>query len=694
MMGGAAVATGADEATAFMNPAGITRIPGRSFSFSTSAVTLSRRSIGDPLDPSGALGISDSDVARVRLRLVPNTFCLFLDGPPKDRTSGRSRHKYAFCAATTEREQLSFTRNALLGRAVDDLTGAAHSTSMRFVQSTMALSWGLELTRSTSIGVNFRTENARFDDFTSASAYRSEQGAGQLHTIDVARDAWSWDTSLLLGLTSHLSRVVTLGAALKTPSQHLFGKYRGVSTVAAPADGTALVTQDRGDFRYNHPGSLRLGLAFSWPRLTFEVDGSFYGPQAERARASFDRTQFRRDEAGQAALSSRRASLLERGAPVTNVALGMEYFLRRNFALVAGVNSDFSGLGKLGNRPAEQTFFRQRKDSLHAGLGVSSYRQNGSLLLGVKGRYSWGEALIADPGSERAAYVALDQAEWATSLVLSGRINFRTVRDAALRAASPLMKSSPHETAGEGSQSSESGRGSCPVVCSAHEACIEQRCVEMCRHGCRAGSYCSASGECEPLPEPEEPILTEQERQALAGRSSADSNAILFADLAGIVGYGARLGAEWGKRDSFILRASALNTGILSQAAYEDNEQQKFGWGLGASAGYRRYEAPYGSLRGFYVGGGLGYALARIENRGPLDIAQLQHSVAPYGEFGYRWVFRHFAIGFGPTMALRYPVATSIAGKDHNECGVSTMCRETNSRRFEGTVHLELGWFR
>ncbi len=439
MMGGAAIVTGADEATAFLNPAGITRIPGRSFSFSTFALSFGRRTIRGPLDPRKSLSIEDPHLAKTKLRILPNTFCLFLDGPPKNNYSGRSRHKYALCAASSEREVLSFTR-AAQHSADGSVSGIGHSTDIEFVRSGVVLSWGLELSRFTSIGVTFRTDNTRLKDSTAATAYMAGSSGADLQTISMARDAWSWDTSVLIGMTSSLSRTVTLGASLSPPSQHLFGSFSGVGTVSSTARGLDRTTQDDGDFRYNQPGSLRLGLAFNWPRLLIEVNGSFYGPQSQRARANFDRRVVLASSDSENVLSEQRDSVVARGAPVTNLAVGMEYFLRQDVSLVAGMNTDFSGQVKLRDTLMQDVLFRQRKDSAHASVGMTSYGARGSLLIGGRASYSWGEVLIADPAAEVPIFVALPQREWALSLVISGRINFRTVREAARRAAAPLQR--------------------------------------------------------------------------------------------------------------------------------------------------------------------------------------------------------------------------------------------------------------
>ncbi len=433
MMGGAAVVSGEDEATAFINPAAITRIPGQSLSFSTFAVQLTGRSIGGALDPSESLGLSSSDASDLNLRIVPNTFCLFLDGPPKNSTSYRSRHKYAMCAAATEREVFDLPQNESEGS-----TGAAHATRIEFVRSTMAFAWGLQLNRDTSMGVTLRVDNAVLEDSTSASAY--DVGGAGLDSLSHAVDAWSWDTSVVVGLTSAISRVVSVGASLTTPSQHLLGYYEG-HTTWAPASGGQGLVQYHGDFRYNHPGGLKVGTSFTWPRLVFEIDGSFYGPQRRLASASFDERGVVSDGSGQTTGPLiGRGSVSERGKPVTNIAVGAEYFLQQDFSLVTGIQTDFSGLHARQTSQPQDILFRQRKDMIHAAIGVSSYGSAGRLLLGLRGHLGFGDILIADPAASVPQFTALRQTEWGLSLLVSGRISFRSVRDTAVRAATPLTK--------------------------------------------------------------------------------------------------------------------------------------------------------------------------------------------------------------------------------------------------------------
>jgi len=439
LMGGAAVATGSDEATAFINPAGITRVPGTSFSFSTVAIHLASRHINNAVDPSQNLKVEHPDAGKLTLRFIPNTFCLFLNGPPKDDFSHRSRHKYSLCAASTERERLSFSQNRFDAEA-EQFKGTSQSTSTEFVKSSVALSWGIELDRRTSLGMTFRVDNSRYQDHSGSVDFAGNTGYGMYQSLSLSRSAWSWDTSVTVGITSNISRVVTLGAALTTPSQHLLGRYTSQTLVALRTPQGYGVVQDDGDFRYNNPGSLRLGLGFSWPKLTIEVNGSFYGPQQQRARANFDRRLVAFDENSTTATESGRASVTEKGKPITNLSVGAEYFISPDFSVLGGASTDFSGLYNRTNQAPGDMLFRQSRDAVLGSVGLTSYGRRGRLLLGLQGQYSWGKALVADPSLVQPEFVALDQSYWSLAFVISGQINLLTVFEAAEKAVGPLAE--------------------------------------------------------------------------------------------------------------------------------------------------------------------------------------------------------------------------------------------------------------
>jgi len=183
------------------------------------------------------------------------------------------------------------------------------------------------------------------------------------------------------------------------------------------------------------------------------------------------------------------------------------------------------------------------------------------------------------------------------------------------------------------------------------------------------------------------------DHQRLRGAESRDRRVALFTDMGGILGAGARPTIEWGDKGALLVRFHLLNTGLMSHAAFAENEYQKFDWGFGTSIGYRVYEATHGNMRGFFFGGGLELAAISVVGRAEAQVNQLLFSAAPFGEFGYRWVFGKMLVGFGPTLSLRYPVATGIFGENEDLCLGDPDCENSNRRRFEGGMQFEFGWF-
>lgn len=442
MMGGAGVARGSDGATAFINPAGLTRIPGESFSFQTVAIQLTSRSVPGQLDPGQNLGLRDPTSMDFGVRILPNTFCLFLDGPPKDGFSGRSRHKYGICAADVENENFYFSSNESGVAAGSVRTVSSHTTRMNFARSAVAGAWGFELMPGTSIGVSARIENTRFQDQTTASVLSTRGEAAEIQTITQARSSSSWDSAITIGMTHAISRVVTVGASLTTPALHFLGFHKGSESFSPIAGQPTTLVQDTGDFRYNQPAALRLGMAFFWPTLQIEVNGNFYGAQQVLAEAKFDRGETEVEVAGEslAGQTFSRGSLVEHGAPVTNLSIGVEKFIESDYSLIFGLLTDFSGLiARQEVRPAN-ALFRQRKDAVHASFGVASYGTYGHVLLGLRGFFASGEVLMADASAPTPTFAVLPQTDFGLGLIVSGQISFEAVRDVAVRAAQPLTK--------------------------------------------------------------------------------------------------------------------------------------------------------------------------------------------------------------------------------------------------------------
>ncbi len=447
MMGGAGVARGSDGATAFINPAGLARIPGESFSFQTVAVRLSGRHLSGQFDPSNTLGLARTKGDSLSVNILPNTFCLFLDGPPREASSPRSRHKYGVCAADTESDAFLLSSNVREGLLGAQEQGVSHTTRLKWARSTLALSWALQLAPATAIGVTARIDNSRLEDQTSVTSYAIDGMDARLYTLDHSRVTSSWDASVTVGLSHQLSKVATIGASLSSPSQHIYGHYQGTMAFSSAATGEQILVQDVGDFRYNQPTNLRLGVAFAWPIFNFELDASLFAPSGELATALFNRSVVVSESGVLGPRVQGREQLAEAARPIANIMLGMEAFVAPDFSIIAGAQTDFSALKNRSIRansegaanPAD-VMFRQRKSGVHASLGVVSYGAAGSLLLGLRGNYSRGELLAGDPGGGTPRLTPISQEEWGVGFVVSGQISFEAVRDTAIRAASPLRR--------------------------------------------------------------------------------------------------------------------------------------------------------------------------------------------------------------------------------------------------------------
>jgi len=238
-----------------------------------------------------------------------------------------------------------------------------------------------------------------------------------------------------------------------------------------------------------------------------------------------------------------------------------------------------------------------------------------------------------------------------------------------------------------------SGYGLCSEICGQGEACVDGRCLVRCVPDCRAGTYCTAERECLPIPKIGDQQPTEAELQRRLGLKSADATRAVLVDVGGVFFMGIRPTYEWGRRDSFHVRAVLMNTGMMPYFLEPQTAVERFEWGFGASIGYRRYEAAWGNLRGFYWGGGLDYAATEVRDPFENLVATVTHYAAGYGEFGYRWVFGDFLFGFGPALALKVPVwVDRRALPGGGSCLSAGSCPRDASARFEGTMVVEVGW--
>ncbi len=237
------------------------------------------------------------------------------------------------------------------------------------------------------------------------------------------------------------------------------------------------------------------------------------------------------------------------------------------------------------------------------------------------------------------------------------------------------------------------GYGLCAEVCGQDEACVDGRCLARCSPSCREGTYCTPAGECLPLPAAPQAEPTEEELQSRLGRPSRNATKAAVLDLGGVLFRGARPSFEWGRQHAFQVRAVFMNTGVMSYFLGLQTEYERFEWGFGASVGYRRYEAKWGNLRGFYYGAGLDYAVTEVRDESQGRYVAYTHYAGGHAEFGYRWVFDHFLFGFGPSLGTQVPFYNGFSSTGPDGCTASDACPVTSEPRFEGNMVVEIGWF-
>lgn len=233
----------------------------------------------------------------------------------------------------------------------------------------------------------------------------------------------------------------------------------------------------------------------------------------------------------------------------------------------------------------------------------------------------------------------------------------------------------------------------CGEICNQNAACVDGRCVELCTPACREGTYCSASSECLPLPQVTREGDTEGELLLSKGQESLGSRHVALVDVGGALFLGVRPTYEWGVQHALLVRLQFMNTGASSYKVEIQSEHERLDWGIGTYFGYRRYETDFGNLRGFYWGGGGSYHAVSVRDTTSREVQTITHYAGIYGEFGYRWVFRDFLFGFGPSLGFRLPIAAHYLPLGPDSCTNGGDCSRDGRVSFDGAVSVEVGWF-
>jgi hypothetical protein len=446
LMGGTGVALAVDGAAPFLNPATIGRIEDLSVSFTSRFLRYSERTIDAFHQPGavdsaafGALQLDETTISSTEFDSLPDSTCVFF-GTPERRGAARTRagsYRVALCLAKVEQSlfvlpALNFSGTSA-GRRVQQSQSVREEWSRRAFGP--ALSYAL--TDDLAVGVGLFGTRAKL-----RSAITSVTASEELATAAVTRstyfealDAYSWDVLLHAGATYHLTREITLGLSIRTPTFVHVHDHIDTSYDASFEDATATsrLWQAEGEFSARPPPRLALGLGVEAGRLRLELDGFLYAGQSDFARAEMARDVLEVSAGQAAARRQERLVVSEDVDPVVDAGLGVEYFVARDVSLVSGVGFDASALSELRSVAPETRLFRSRGDIYHAAFGVAVYGGVGDVMVGFRGDYMSGQMAVVNAFVDPNRLEVVDAREWGLTLVLAGRLGLSNVLRAADR---------------------------------------------------------------------------------------------------------------------------------------------------------------------------------------------------------------------------------------------------------------------
>jgi|GEM_PF-894965 len=439
LMGGTGVAAGIDSAAPLQNPSTIIGIEGTSFVFSTFFLQINQRSFDPDANGSASnaaqLERGSTHLSQTELRVLPNSTCLFFD-VHKVPGQVRGHQKASICLAEPETESFSLNTSAVAELDSNRSGFQQRVLAQEFSKKVYALSWALALSKDLSLGVSPMLEEVSFNDteaiatITADASLAEAVGSPGKNTANIAyRKASGYALSALVGARYRPSPNLALGVSLLTPSLSLGGSYRGTRSFEATRSDSEEYSQERGSAHFGYPLRLALGLAATFGRVGFEINGFFHTGRNDFA--SFD--------ASRAAVGVNSGIITSAGTepihyqeavqPIVNAGVGLEYKLSKKWSLLTGLLTDFSGLRPRAS-VGSSAIFRSQMDAVHGSVGVAWKPRAGSVLLGVRGFYGEGDMVTSSPRSLPVEQVVASQSHWGLSLVISGQLTLEMIAEA------------------------------------------------------------------------------------------------------------------------------------------------------------------------------------------------------------------------------------------------------------------------
>jgi hypothetical protein len=452
LVGGTGVALASDGSSPFLNPATIVRIHDASLAFSVNFFSISVTRFGEFHQPGGvdtgrfgALALPDTSVSATRFEVLPSTLCLFFTvagwGDPRDAAVApelrafiaprTGRQKLAACLGTTEQQSISLPALTFRGATPGGTTHTAQSFTESWRRVHLGPSYGIDLTEALTVGVSLHGVFTSYGFAWASSAITSDVSGRPLATsLNAAGDGRSIDLDAIFGATYRLEPL-TVGLSVKPPAIHVNGAYDASfqQQTVLPDGAGALLATGTGDFRAPPPARIGLGVGANLRRLKVEADTTYYFP-LERAIAATLHVDTTTVTGGTASTSAADVAYASSARPVVNTAVGAEYFLRPSLSFLAGAATDVSSVAELSLAPSLATFHEPRISRLALSLGLGSYGEAGTILVGTQLSMGWGQTVVVNPYTVPNGYAAVDARNYGATFVIAGSTNLRALRGA------------------------------------------------------------------------------------------------------------------------------------------------------------------------------------------------------------------------------------------------------------------------
>ncbi|MCB9647248.1 MAG: hypothetical protein H6730_11715 [Deltaproteobacteria bacterium] len=404
-MGGAAMAGGYDSAMPTLNPAGLARIPGSVLSVSASLYRLSHVWVpaftadGATISsPWGDLAVSQPGIDSSEISSFPSSIAYMLH-------FGSETHPMVVAGSLTvpRSVQRRFVHSyEFLGEGVamrDNFT-----TFIDEEQYVGALSWAAGFGR-------LRVGASVLGSYTSRVRTIARDGLIVLGTANFHRDQASYseslnsvDLSALAGVQVDLTSFLRVGAAVRSPSVHLWGHFKGSednTVLDALADSFVSTTQIEGEATRGMPLKVGLGVELFGERWSVAADGGVFIPRsAEYSRtgtvlsSSIGTAEARKDQENE-------VDAVEPTELVLDLALGAEVQITDTNWLRLGVFTDFTAAPPASEtaaqiteqRPSPRHLFSFPLNKFGGSLGWGTKVAFVDTTLGVVGSYGSGQTL-------------------------------------------------------------------------------------------------------------------------------------------------------------------------------------------------------------------------------------------------------------------------------------------------------------